>query len=108
MEGLRKEEGDLFKELGLSVATGEVAVGETYPIFGMITKVIDSTPGQVAVELNFNIRAHLRVSDEKGIETLKERVYESGIFISRIIAKEPSVEVDCQTVIFGKRQAFNA
>ena len=39
------KEPNFFEKFGLEVATGEVEVGQTYPIYGMITKVLDETPG---------------------------------------------------------------
>lgn len=99
---------DLFEELGLQVAPSEVEVGKTYPIFGVITKIINDEPGQVVVELNYSITAKMHVSESSRVELLKERAFESGIFVCTILNKEPSVEVDCQVVIFGRKQAFNA
>lgn len=110
MENLKRieQEQDLFEQLGLEVTQGEVAIGNTYPIFGMITKIIDDTPGSVTVELNHSIIAHMNITDADRVETLKERAFESGIFVSTVVAREPKVEVDCQVVIFGRRQSFNA
>lgn len=101
-------EKNLFDQLGLEVAHGEVEVGSTYPIFGIITNFIDDTPGQVVAEINYNIRAHMSVPDAVKVNLLKERAFESGIFIAKVLKKEPQVEIECQTVIFGKKQAFNA
>ena len=101
-------EEDLFDKLGLEVAHGDVEVGQTYPIFGMITKIIDDTPGNVIAEINHSITANMNVTDPERVEILKERAFESGIFVSTVIAKEPNIEVDCQVVIFGRRQGFNA
>lgn len=98
------KEKDFFEEFGLSVTTGDVVVGQTYPVYGMITKILDDKPGDVKVELNFGITARMNVSDAEGIDTLKERLFESGIFVSTVLAKNPSIEVACQTVIFGRRQ----
>ncbi|MFN8390517.1 MAG: hypothetical protein U0136_09530 [Bdellovibrionota bacterium] len=104
----RAGEEDLFEQLGLEVAQGEVEIGNTYPIFGMITKLIDETPGHVIAEINHSIIANMNVTEAARVEILKERAFESGIFVSTVVAKEPKVEVDCQVVIFGRRQAFNA
>lgn len=107
MEGLEKER-DFFEEFGLEVQAGEVAVGATYPIYGMITKFISDAPGDVEVELNFNIKAKLDVKDEGGIQTLKDRLFETGIFVSTVVAKEPCVNVICKTVVYGRKQEFHA
>jgi hypothetical protein len=99
---------DFFEEFGLEVATSEISVGQHVPIFGMITNFIDDSPGHLRVLINFHITASMNIDDAVGIQTLKERLFEPGIFVSTVLAKEPKVEVLCQTVIFGKRQALNA
>ena len=99
---------NFFEKFGLEVAAGEVEVGQTYPIYGMITKILDDTPGSVVVEINFSIRANMAIPDSEKIEILKERAFEPGIFVSTIVAKDESITVDCSTVVFGRRQQFNA
>jgi hypothetical protein len=108
MEQAKREVKDFFEEFGLELQSGEVEVGGTYPIFGMITKILGEEPGKVAVELNFNIVARLNIAEQENINLLKERAFESGIFVSTVVAKEPAIEVDCQTVIFGRKQGYQA
>ena len=74
----------------------------------MITKIVDETPGQVVVEINFSIRANMSIPDKEKVDLLKERAFEPGIFVSTVTCKEPKIEVDCSTVVFGKRQSFQA
>src|SRR5580765_5374683 len=92
---------DFFEKFGLEVATGEVEIGSTYPIYGMITKLIDDTPGNVIVEINFSIRANMAIPDASKVEILKERAFEPGIFVSTVISKDGGITVDCSTVVFG-------
>jgi len=101
---------NFFEKFGLEVASGEVEIGQTYPIYGMITKLIDDTPGQVVVEINFSIRANMAIPDVKKIELLKQRAFEPGIFVSTITTKSEGegITVDCSTVVFGKRQDYQA
>ena len=99
---------NFFEKFGLEVSSGEVQVGQTYPIYGMITSILNEEPGQVVVELNFSIQAHMAILEKDKIELLKERSFEPGIFVSTITAKETRVIVDCSTVVFGRRQKFNA
>ncbi len=107
--GLAKtDDKNLFDELGLEVTQGDVEVGKTYPIFGMITELLDDEPGNVIVEINYNIKAQMNIPNSDKVNLLKERAFESGIFVAKVITKEPEVLVDCQTVIFGRSQAFNA
>lgn len=97
-----------FEKFGLEVAAGEVEVGQTYPIYGMITKIFEEKAGQIEVEINFSIRAHMSVPDAQKIELLKERAFEPGIFVSTVIANDEHLVVDCSTVVFGKRQEHHA
>jgi hypothetical protein len=99
---------NFFEKFGLEVANGEVEVGQTYPIYGMITKFISETPGHVVVELNFSIRASMAIPEQAKIEILKQRAFEPGIFVSTVVSKDESIVVDCSTVVFGKRQEYSA
>jgi hypothetical protein len=97
-----------FEKFGLEVASGEVEIGQTYPIYGMITQILNDKPGSVVAEINFSIKANMTIPDQAKIELLKERAFEPGIFISTVKSKTDGIEVDCQTVVFGKRQQYNA
>ena len=108
MESESAKEANFFEKFGLEVASGDVEVNETYPIYGMITKILDDTPGKVMVEINFSIKAHMSIPEEEKIELLKERAFEPGIFVSTILSKAEGITVDCHTVVFGRRQDFNA
>lgn len=101
-------EKDFFEKFGLEVTTGDVEIGKTYPIYGMITKVLSDCPGGVVVEINFSIRANMSIPDSAKIELLKERAFEPGIFVSTVKSKDSGIEVDCSTVVFGKRQNYSA
>jgi hypothetical protein len=86
-----------------------VEIGQTYPLVGMITNLTEGTnSGDIIVELNHKIRAKLFVSSKERIEILKRRAFEKGVFISRVTSVNPMIEVECQAVIFGKRQSFSA
>ena len=99
---------NFFEKFGLEVTSGDVEVGQTYPIYGMITKLIDDTPGNVIVEINFSIRANMAIPDQEKVELLKQRALEPGIFVSTVKTTEPGLQVDCSTVVFGRRQQFSA
>ena len=105
---MESKEQNFFEKFGLEVTTGEVEIGQTYPIYGMITKLLNETPGSVVVELNFSIRANMAIPESSKVELLKQRAFEPGIFVSTVVSKEKGIEVDCSTVVFGKRQNFNA
>jgi len=99
---------NFLEKFGLEVGEGEVVVGQTYPIYGMITKFLDETPGQVVVELNYSIKAKMSIPTAEKVELLRERSFEPGIFISTVKSKDGGVVVDCSTVVFGKRQNHDA
>ena len=105
---MENKDSNFFEKFGLEVATGEVEIGSTYPIYGMITKIINDTPGNVVVEINFSIRANMAIPDSDKVNILKERAFEPGIFVSTVVSKDEGVVVDCSTVVFGRRQQFNA
>ena len=98
MENQGKE--NLFDKMGCEVKFGDVEIGNT--------KILDDSPGHVVVEINFSIRANMSIPEIEKIELLKERAFEPGIFVSTVTSKDPKIEVDCSTVVFGKRQGFSA
>lgn len=95
---------NFFEQYDLKLAAGEVEIGETYPIYGMITNFLCEEPGSVIVEINFSIKANMAVPDGTKVELLKERAFEPGIFVSKVLSKEEGITVDCSTVVFGKKQ----
>ena len=99
---------NFFEKFGLEVAAGDVQIGQTYPIYGMITKLLDETPGKIVVEINFSIRANMSIPEIDKINLLKERAFEPGIFVSTVTSKDNGIAVDCNTVVFGRRQQFSA
>jgi hypothetical protein len=104
----KENETDFLQKFGLEVTSGEVEIGQTYPIYGMITKMLNDEPGNVMVEINFSIKASMIIPDNSQVELLKQRAFEPGIFVSTVTSKDDGVCVDCTTVVFGKRQEFNA
>ena len=108
MENAKHKEDESLEGFGLKVAHGRVEVGNTYPIFGMITKLLEGEDGEVLVELNNNIHAKMSITDPERLAVLRKKAFETGIFISRVVATEPVLEVECRAVIFGKSQAYNA
>jgi hypothetical protein len=96
---------DFFEKNGLEIEYGEVVVGETYPIYGMITNVISDEPGFVEVEINFTIKAKLNI-EEDNFRIIKSRAFEAGVFVSKIKSIDETtgiITVDCSTVVFGKQ-----
>lgn len=103
---MQTKDPDFFEKFGLELTMGSVEEGQTYWIYGWITKFFDETPGHVEVEINFSIRAKMTVPDIDKVELLKERAFEPGIFVCTVLSKDDQVSVDCHTVVFGKRQTM--
>lgn len=100
---------NFFEKYGLEVqASSELEVGKSYPIYGMITKIIDDTPGSVMVELNFSIKCEMEISEPEKIELLKSRAFEPGIFVSEVKDLTDGVLIYCKTVVYGKKQEHHA
>lgn len=93
----------------VTVKCGDVEVGQSYPLYGMITKFIDERPGQVVAELNYGqIVAEFAIPDKAAVERLKARAFDPGIFVATVEQKSPQVRVSCQTVIFGTKSEYSA
>jgi hypothetical protein len=97
-----KNDDNLFDKLGLSVQYGEVEIGQTYPIYGMITEFLCDEIGSVTVIVNHNIELLMSIDDIDKLNILKQRSFDPGIFVSKIEQIEPSIKGICSTVVFGK------
>ena len=102
MDDKTQNKKDLFTDLGLSLEYRDVEVGQLYPIYGAITKFISDEPGNIVVMINDQIEATLNVIDDDKIGVLKQRTFDSGIFLCTITEKGLTIKADCTTVIFGK------
>jgi hypothetical protein len=103
MDNENPKDDNLFDKLGLSVQYGSVKVGETYPLYGTITKIIDDTPGSVVVLINDHIKLHMNIEDPEKVALLKNRAFDPGIFVCTITKDGENIEADCTTVVFGKQ-----
>ena len=93
----------------VTVKSGDVEVGRSYPLYGMMTNFIDERPGRVVAELNHGqIVAEFAIFDKAAIERLKSRAFDPGIFVATVEQKFPQVRVSCSTVIFGTKSEFSA
>ena len=95
-------------EVDLKISPQEVQVGGVYPVYGMITDIkVSPEHGKVTIELNKHIYIELKMQSQEKIDMLKERLLECAIFISKVQSLDP-VLLECQAVIFGKKQtAYN-
>lgn len=107
---------DFFSKNGLEIKPGEVEVGKTYPIYGMVTDILEENENSTFVEINYNIRMKVSIDKTQNkLELIKSRSFEPGIFIALITKKHDSesdvkhfVEAECTTMVFGKRKEYEA
>ena len=99
------DEEKTFQKMGLTVDHKPAEVGQTYPLYGMITKFLCEDLGSIVVEINYNIHAKLHINEKEKLAILKERAFEPGIFISTVEELGDVIKVDCQTVVFGRKQS---
>lgn len=66
-------------------AVVEPKIGQTYPLVGVITKIISEEPEDLVFEINYNIHIHVHGNKENYFDTIKSRLFESGIFIAEIV-----------------------
>lgn len=114
MSDEKSEVPNFFDEHGLQAVQHIPEIGQTYPIYGMITAIESTTDKNVIVIINFTMRAILNITEPDKVETLKQRAFEPGVFVMTItkinenadVTKENPIayEGDVSTVIFGKKQ----
>lgn len=102
MEDEKQKQGITFDDANLSVKYAQVEVGETYPIYGMITEFVCDVPGSVVITVNNNIELSVTVENEDKLALLKSRCFEPGIFVCKIEHVDPAVRGTCSTIVFGK------
>lgn len=93
------------------VTTGTVEVGKSYPLYGMITKILSEQGDKLVVIINgidgmkgTELTLSLGEDSQDKIEVIKSRFFEPGIFVTQITEAEPDIKGDCNTVIFGRSQ----
>jgi hypothetical protein len=96
------QDKNLFEELGLSVQFADVNLGDSYPVYGTITKFINESPGNIVVLINDQIETTMNLVEEDKIQVLKNRCFDPGIFVCTITQKDPVLKAECSTVIFGR------
>lgn len=85
----------------------DLVVGETYPFFGAITKILHEEDGIIKqFELNHNVLVNVEVGSLEYSEKLKKNIFESGIFLAQLEKREDLgdyiAEISCRVIIFGK------
>ena len=73
-------------------------IGQTYSIAGMITAVKQDNGGRIEIEINNELKAN--ISDFEDLDSLKAKAFEQGVFLSKVVATEPKVELECEAVFF--------
>jgi hypothetical protein len=126
---LTKQEQDLINDLNnagnddiLAYEKSDITkleTGKPYPIYGMITSIINDNIDDFTVELNYSIKAKLLFSATDNVSALEKkqlimnRSFEVAIFILEFTKLydihtenldniSHVAEADCHTVIFGR------
>lgn len=94
--------------MSFQVVQGDVELGKTYPLYGMITKIISETDRLIVVEINHTVEALLHIKDPATRRLIQERAFDPAIFIAKVIETNPKVCVDCTQVVFGKKSSLLA
>ena len=76
----------------------EYIVGQTYSIPGMITAVKQVDDGRIEIEINNELIAN--INDFEDLDTLKAKAFEQGLFLSKVVATMPNIELECEAVFF--------
>lgn len=103
---MAKEE-DFFEKYGLSIEKTQPELDKWYPIFGMVTNVLDERKDYLEVEVNYNIKMKILTDKQESREIIKNRALETGIFHCKFTSLDEETNIytaDCKTVIFGKPQ----
>ena len=84
-----------------------------YPIYGLITKILDDSPNNLWVELNYHMKVKINLLEDQQekLDIILQRVFEVGIFILQFTKKYEDLpenkyllEAECSCIIFGKQE----
>ena len=80
----------------------DVEVGKVYPIYGYISNILNDSSDDIVLQINDHIILNVKLTDSCTIELLKSRVFEPGIFMTKILNNQDKIIGDCSVIIFGK------
>jgi hypothetical protein len=103
------------------IGYAKTEVGQTYPIFGMLTDLNENPDMSFLTDMDttmlgkqfFQIEVNKQIilfvpsredNNQELVDTLKNRMFDTAIFISTILENDPVVIGYCSTVIFGKQE----
>ena len=105
------KEKNLFESMGLEIQSSKVEVGKSYPIYGMVTDILENV-NSLYVVVNYHIKLKIEKATEDKVNLLRERALDPGIFVVTITEMSEQDEFleenitifgDCSTIIYGKR-----
>ena len=91
------------QKLEVTLDTCDAEIGKSYPIYGSLTNVWQGVPGMLIAEIEHSTIAVIMDADEKFAEDLKKRLFEPGIFVSKVLLLEQGrAVVRCSRVFFSR------
>ncbi|CAB4141235.1 hypothetical protein UFOVP410_74 [uncultured Caudovirales phage] len=96
---------NVIDDFEFALESGEVEIGETYPIYGKITDLDRITETSVVLTVNNDIKLTLDLVKDNDIEELKANFFEPAIFISTIDNLDKNINATCSAIVFGKNNS---
>lgn len=94
---------DFIDPIEFSLKNQNVHIGETYPIYGKITDIIESSDGQIILLVNDNVELTLSVEDDYTLSELLSQCFEPGIFVSTIDSLDTNIKGTCTAIVFDRK-----
>ena len=80
-------------------------IGKKIPILGYLSEIVSIEEDYSLIKINKNITARININSQEKLDLLKQYAFEKAVFVSTVLSTSPEVYVECETVIFGKKQA---
>jgi len=97
-----------IRENDAGISGQKIQVGMVYPILGTITAIVEENESGLIVLLDGSILISMTLHNEKQRETIRSRAFEPAVFVAKVTGVDPQLAANCEMVIFGRSQAYNA
>lgn len=101
---------DILKEHGIHASQLVPEIGKVFTIYGMITNIWTDDKQNARLEINNSVILTLNLRGEaidKTLETIKSRLFQSGMFRIKVTNLEP-LSANCNQIVLGKIGNFDA